>query len=91
VVQRRLQIAHDHQQSERDHITGVLQQCNWKIQGDGHAAGPLGLAPSTLRWKMRKLSIARPVRAGLESIAAVSQLLLPSGLRLQMNRICAGT
>jgi transcriptional regulator with GAF, ATPase, and Fis domain len=53
------QIGHDYQQVERDHIIGVLQQCDWKIQGDGHAAERLGLAPSTLRWKMRKLGITR--------------------------------
>jgi transcriptional regulator with GAF, ATPase, and Fis domain len=45
---------------EREHIVGVLRQCGWKIQGDGNAAQRLGLKPSTLRWKMKKLGIERP-------------------------------
>jgi transcriptional regulator with GAF, ATPase, and Fis domain len=44
---------------ERDHIVGVLDQCDWKIQGTGNAAERLGLKPSTLRGRMKKLGIER--------------------------------
>jgi transcriptional regulator with GAF, ATPase, and Fis domain len=50
----------DLKQIEREHILGVLEQCDWKIKGSGNAAGRLGLAPSTLRWKMKNLGIERP-------------------------------
>jgi transcriptional regulator with GAF, ATPase, and Fis domain len=50
----------DLKQIERKHILGVLEQCDWKIKGSGNAAGRLGLAPSTLRWKMKNLGIERP-------------------------------
>jgi transcriptional regulator with GAF, ATPase, and Fis domain len=48
------------QEIERDHILSVIRQCRWKIQGSGNAAERLGLKPSTLRWKMKKLGIERP-------------------------------
>lgn len=45
---------------ERAHVLRVLEQCGWKINGSGHAADSLGLKPSTLRYRMRKLGIERP-------------------------------
>jgi len=45
---------------ERQHILSVLEETNWKIAGGSGAAARLGLPPSTLRSKMKKLSIARP-------------------------------
>jgi chemotaxis protein methyltransferase CheR len=45
---------------EREHILAVLEATNWKISGPSGAASQLGLPPSTLRSKMKKLSIARP-------------------------------
>jgi transcriptional regulator with GAF, ATPase, and Fis domain len=47
---------------ERAHIRRVLETCDWKIDGTGHAAAKLGLNPSTLRSRMRKLGITRPAR-----------------------------
>jgi transcriptional regulator with GAF, ATPase, and Fis domain len=47
---------------ERAHIRRVLATCDWKIDGTGHAAAKLGLNPSTLRSRMRKLGITRPAR-----------------------------
>lgn len=44
----------------RGHIVGVLEDCNWTIKGPGQAAERLGLPPSTLRYRMRKLGIKRP-------------------------------
>jgi formate hydrogenlyase transcriptional activator len=45
---------------ERMHILAVVESCRWKIGGPNGAASVLGLAPSTLRDKMRKLDIDRP-------------------------------
>ena len=47
-------------QVEREHIVRVLESCDWKVQGRGNAAERLGLNPSTLRSRMRKLEIERP-------------------------------
>lgn len=46
---------------ERQHIENVLKECNWIIDGNRGAAQKLGLAASTLRDRMRKLEIKRPV------------------------------
>jgi transcriptional regulator with GAF, ATPase, and Fis domain len=45
---------------QRAHIETVLAECGWKINGAGNAAERLGLHPNTLRFRMRKLGIARP-------------------------------
>jgi len=45
---------------ERDHIRGVLERCGWRVNGDGNAADVLGLHPNTLRFRMKKLGLARP-------------------------------
>lgn len=45
---------------ERDHIVSVLEGARWKISGTGGAAARLGVPPSTLRSKMKKLGIERP-------------------------------
>jgi formate hydrogenlyase transcriptional activator len=41
----------------RNHILGVLQECHWRIKGVGAAADRLGMKPSTLRYRMKKLGI----------------------------------
>jgi Bacterial regulatory protein, Fis family len=46
--------------AERDHLKFVLEHARWRIEGLAGAAEILGLHPSTLRSKMRKLGIARP-------------------------------
>ena len=46
---------------ERNHILHVLRQCEWKVEGGKGASGILGLPPSTLRNRMRRLNISRPV------------------------------
>jgi DNA-binding NtrC family response regulator len=45
---------------EREFILATLQETDWKIEGDEGAAQILGLNPSTLRARMRKLAIKRP-------------------------------
>ena len=45
---------------DREHILKVLEKARWKINGDGGAASLLGLHPSTLRFRLKKLGIERP-------------------------------
>jgi transcriptional regulator with GAF, ATPase, and Fis domain len=45
---------------ERVHIIDILERCAWKVKGRGNAAERLGLNPSTLRARMKKLGIQRP-------------------------------
>jgi transcriptional regulator with GAF, ATPase, and Fis domain len=44
---------------ERLYLLQVLEQAGWRIEGAGGAADLLGLNPSTLRSRMRKLDIKR--------------------------------
>jgi transcriptional regulator with GAF, ATPase, and Fis domain len=45
---------------ERAHLLQVLERCHWRISGAGHAAEALGMKPSTLRNRLKKLGIERP-------------------------------
>ena len=45
---------------ESEHILKILKQVNWVIEGKSGAAIILGLNPSTLRGRMRKMGIQRP-------------------------------
>ena len=47
------------EEMERRHIQGVLEQVEWVLEGEQGAATLLGLAPSTLRNKMKRLGIRR--------------------------------
>ena len=44
---------------ERQHILHTLQACRWKIEGTDGAAMILGLHPSTLRSRIKKLGISK--------------------------------
>jgi len=44
---------------QRAHIEAVLERCGWRINGPGNAAERLGLHPNTLRFRMKKLGVAR--------------------------------
>jgi PAS domain S-box-containing protein len=44
---------------ERLHILNVLDKVHWRVRGPGGAAETLGLKPTTLEAKMKKLSIVR--------------------------------
>lgn len=44
---------------ERRHILGVLEKVNWRVRGNGGAAEILGLKPTTLDSKMKKLGVKR--------------------------------
>jgi PAS domain S-box-containing protein len=45
---------------ERAHIVSVLTQTNWRVSGEKGAAKILGLNPTTLEARMKKMGIHRP-------------------------------
>ncbi|NEX22467.1 AAA domain-containing protein [Thiorhodococcus mannitoliphagus] len=45
---------------ERTHILRVLEQTGWRIRGTGGAAARLGLKPTTLESRMKRLGLRRP-------------------------------
>jgi len=47
---------------ERQHIVDVLDQTNWRVSGEKGAAKILGLNPTTLEARMKKLDITRMKR-----------------------------
>jgi len=44
---------------EKEHITETLKKYNWKVSGENGAAKFLGLNPTTLEARMKKLGIKR--------------------------------
>jgi transcriptional regulator with GAF, ATPase, and Fis domain len=44
---------------ERANIRHALEKSGWKVKGKGNAASLLGINPSTLRSRMKKLGISR--------------------------------
>ncbi|TWT57671.1 Formate hydrogenlyase transcriptional activator [Thalassoglobus neptunius] len=46
---------------ERENIIAALKQTRWKISGEGGAADLLGIKPTTLTSRMKKMGIERPV------------------------------
>jgi two-component system, NtrC family, response regulator HydG len=51
-------------ENERDHILYALEQCSWKIYGQGGAAELLELNPSTLNSRIKKLGIKKKYTKG---------------------------
>jgi transcriptional regulator with GAF, ATPase, and Fis domain len=45
---------------EREHILVVLDGTGWRVSGEGGAARLLGMKPTTLEARMKKLGITRP-------------------------------
>jgi PAS domain S-box-containing protein len=50
------------EEAERRHICQVLERTGWRIRGKQGAAEQLGLRPTTLHSKLRRLGISRPPR-----------------------------
>ena len=48
------------EEMEREYILEVLKAKNWKIEGKDSASSILGLPPSTLRSRIKKLGLKRP-------------------------------
>ena len=51
--------------AEREHILGALRESDWVLGGPKRAAARLGMARSTLHWRMKKLGLSRPRYARL--------------------------
>jgi formate hydrogenlyase transcriptional activator len=49
-------------EAERVQILNTLENTDWKIEGTNGAAGVLGLAPSTLRDRIKKLGILQSMK-----------------------------
>jgi transcriptional regulator with GAF, ATPase, and Fis domain len=45
---------------ERNHILKILSQTGWRVRGNAGAAELLGLKPTTLEARMKKLGVVRP-------------------------------
>lgn len=52
---------------EREHILAVLEHADWRVSGEKGAARLLGLNPTTLEARMKKLGITRPARSSSKS------------------------
>jgi transcriptional regulator with GAF, ATPase, and Fis domain len=52
-------------ENERDHIIYVLKKCKGKVWGEGGAAELLGIPPTTLASKMKKLGIQKELYENL--------------------------
>ena len=48
------------EQCQRRHILKVLELTGWRVRGEGGAGAILGLKPTTLESRMKKLNIRRP-------------------------------
>jgi formate hydrogenlyase transcriptional activator len=60
VVAERSDEARNLQEVERRHILHVLKETGWRVAGKAGAADLLGLKPTTLEARMKKLGIHRP-------------------------------
>ena len=49
------------QQRERENLLAILKKSGWKIKGAGGAAELLGVKPTTLLSRMKKMGLKRPV------------------------------
>jgi formate hydrogenlyase transcriptional activator len=54
-------------EAEQAHIGRTLEQTGWRIEGPGGAAALLGLRPSTLRSRIKKHGLLRPVGVSVEA------------------------
>jgi formate hydrogenlyase transcriptional activator len=45
----------------REHVLAVLEKCSWRINGPGGAAEILDIHPNTLRARLKKLGLTRPI------------------------------
>jgi transcriptional regulator with GAF, ATPase, and Fis domain len=48
------------QQRERENLIAVLERAGWKIKGANGAAELLGVKPTTLLSRMKKMGLKRP-------------------------------
>ncbi len=72
-------------QMERNNLVAALEHADWRVAGPGGTAELLGLNPSTLNSRIRKLGIKRPRPdslytrvGGIESVRQLADELLPA-------------
>jgi len=53
-------VEHDMRALERQNLVNALMQCGWQIAGTSGAAALLGVSPSTLSYRLKRLGIERP-------------------------------
>jgi transcriptional regulator with GAF, ATPase, and Fis domain len=59
---------------QRSHIDRVLRECGGRINGAGNAAVRLGIHPNTLRFRIKKLGLARSARqAGAPAVTSAGR------------------
>ena len=51
-------------QRERENMHAALVKSGWRVHGEGGAAERLGLKPTTLISRMKKMGLKRPTLAG---------------------------
>ena len=59
----------NHHERERQHIIQILDHTQWRIYGRNGAAAQLGLNPSTLRSRLKRLGLRRPTHPHLPKTA----------------------
>jgi transcriptional regulator with GAF, ATPase, and Fis domain len=72
---------------ERAHILHVLQECGWRIKGKANTAERLGLHPSTLLHRLKRLGIERPLSRSNAEPASVKGSPLKQDLEA-VERAC---
>ena len=60
LVETRQAVGQQLDEVERNHMHRVLQSTRWRIRGSGGAAEILGLKPTTLEARLKKLGVVRP-------------------------------
>ena len=58
---------------QADHIRSVLTQTRWRVRGESGAAAILGLKPTTLEYRMKRLGIQRPGHDGATGSAETDE------------------
>ncbi|MCK5421138.1 MAG: hydrogenase, partial [Deltaproteobacteria bacterium] len=56
-------------QRERGNVVAALNQCGWKIYGPGGAAELLGIKPTTLTSRIKKMGLKRPAKQAEQGYA----------------------
>jgi formate hydrogenlyase transcriptional activator len=63
-TEQRVLTEEEMKQRDRDNLLSALNQCGWKVTGDGGAAELLAMKPTTLHSKIKKLGLKKPERQG---------------------------
>jgi hypothetical protein len=75
---------------DRDRVLAVLTATGWQVQGNAGAAAILGVNPTTLAYRMKRMGLERPKRplAAEHHLPVVKLLAELDALRAQARTIC---